>query len=399
MEEKKIKKLIKKFKRERKLNFLHEDKFDFETCLEEIIKVLRTGRLDILEGMAHREFEQQFAEWIGAKEAVFVNSGTAALFCVLRASGIGPGDEVIIPPFTFMATASCILHTNAIPRFADIETVTYNMDPEDAISKINSKTKAIIPVHLGGMPQDIGPLKDACEDRGILLLEDACQAHGAKYNGKMVGTIGDAGTFSFFPSKNMTTGEGGMIVTDNEELAEQCRIIRHHGETAWYKFARLGWHLRPTELTAAIGLAELKNLKRYIRSRQQAWFYLTENLQDVKGITPPGVPDYAEPSCNWWGGIVSPGDVGAEDTQEYTNWLNKKNAFTKTIYPKPIYQTVVFREGDSFLPEPLPEYPDGLCPVCEDLNKRLIAIDTHPGITKEHCDFIIERFHAVAKGN
>ncbi|MHA1892356.1 MAG: DegT/DnrJ/EryC1/StrS family aminotransferase [Promethearchaeota archaeon] len=398
MEEKKVSKLLKKFEKKKSLNFLCENRFDFEPTLEEIIKVLRSKHLDILDGMAHKEFEKQFAEWIGAKHAIFVNSGTAALFCALRAANVGPGDEVIIPPFTFMATASCVLHNNAIPVFADIETVTYNMDPNDAIKKITDKTKAIIPVHLAGMPQDIGPLRDVCEEKGIFLLEDACQSHGAKYNGKMVGTIGDAGCFSFFPSKNMTTGEGGMIVTDNEELAEQCRIIRHHGEVEWYKFGRLGWHLRPTELSAAVGIAQLKVLKKKIRKRQQAWFYLTKNLQDVKGIKPPEVPDYAEPSCNWWGGVAKPEEVGAKNTQEYTNWLNKKNAFTKTIYPKPIYKTVVFQKGDSFLPTPLPEYPDGLCPVCEDLNQRVIGIDTHHEFTKEHCDFIIDRFKAVAAG-
>ncbi|MHA1681874.1 MAG: DegT/DnrJ/EryC1/StrS family aminotransferase [Promethearchaeota archaeon] len=398
MEEKKVNKLIKKFSKEERLNFLGENRFDFVSTLEEVIKVLKSKRLDILEGMAHKEFEKLFAEWVGAKEAIFVNSGTAALFCALRAADVGPGDEVIIPPFTFMATANCVLQNNAIPVFADIETTTYNMDPNDAIAKITDKTKAIIPVHLGGMPQDIGPLQDVCKDKGIFLLEDACQSHGAKYNGKMVGTLGDAGCFSFFPSKNMTTGEGGMIVTDNEELAEQCRIIRHHGETSWYEFARLGWHLRPTELSAAVGIAQMKSLNRNIKKRQQAWFYLTKELQDVKGITPPAVPDYAEPSCNWWGAVVKPEEVGAKDTQEYTNRLNKLNAFTKTIYPKPVYQTIVFQKGDTFLPVPLPKYPDGLCPVCEDFNKHLIAIDTHPETTKAHCDFIISRFKAVASG-
>lgn len=398
MKEKRIKKLIKKFKREPRLNFLCEERFEFEPTLEEVIKVLRTGRLDILDGMAHKEFEDQFAEWLGAKEAIFVNSGTAALFCVMRAADVGPGDEVIIPPFTFMATGSSVLHNNAIPVFADIEMKTYNLDPQDAIEKITDKTKAIIPVHLAGMPQDIGPLKDICEEKDILLLEDACQSHGAKYNDKYVGTIGDAGCFSFFPSKNMTTGEGGMIVTDNEEIAEQCRIIRHHGESAWYEFARLGWHLRPTELSAAVGIAQMKSVKKMVKARQQAWFYLTENLKDVKGVKVPEVPEYAEPSCNWWGAILQPDELGFETTQDQINALNKKNAFTKILYPQPLYMTKVFKEGDTFLAEPLPEYPDGLCPNCEELNKYLIGVDTHHQFTKEHCDFIIERFNAVAAG-
>jgi dTDP-4-amino-4,6-dideoxygalactose transaminase len=398
LEAKKIQKLIKKFSREPTLNFLAQNRFEFEPTLEEIVKVLRSKTLDMLEGRATKEFETQFAEWMGTKHAIFVNSGTAALFCALRAKDVGPGDEVIIPPFTFMATASCVLQNNAIPVFADIELKTYNMDPNEAIKKITDKTKAIIPVHLAGMPQDIGPLKEICQEKNIFLLEDACQAHGATYNGELVGTIGDAGCFSFFPSKNMTTGEGGMIVTDDAELDKQCRIIRHHGESAWYEFARLGWHLRPTELSAAVGLAQMKTVKKNIRQRQRIWFYLTENLRDVKGVTVPECPEYAEPSCNWWGAVLKPEEVGAKDAQEYTNWLNKKGAFTKILYPKPIYDTKVFLEGDSFLASPLPKYPIGLCPKCEQLNKVLIGMDSHPELSKAHCDFIIDRFKKVANG-
>ena len=397
MDQKEIEKLIKKFSKEPSLSFLAEKRFDFEPTLEELIKVLRSKHLDMLDGLTTKEFEKQFAEWMGVKNAIFVNSGTAALFCALRAADIGPGDEVIIPPFTFMATASSVLHTNAIPIFADIELKTYNMDPNDAIKKITDKTKAIIPVHLAGMPQDIGPLVDICKEKNIFLLEDACQAHGAKYNGKMVGTIGNAGCFSFFPSKNMTTGEGGMITTNDDHLAEQCRIIRHHGESAWYVFARLGWHLRPTELSSAVGLAQMKTVKSSIRKRQQIWFYLNDQLKDIKGIKVPDVPDYAEPSCNWWAGMLKPGDVGLKTGVEYTNLLNKRGAFTKVLYPEPLYKTKVFTEGDTFLPIKLPKYPEGLCPNCEAMNKVLIGLDTHPELTKAHCDFVVERFKAVAR--
>nr|MDO8086647.1 DegT/DnrJ/EryC1/StrS family aminotransferase [Candidatus Sigynarchaeum springense]MDO8115738.1 DegT/DnrJ/EryC1/StrS family aminotransferase [Candidatus Sigynarchaeota archaeon] len=398
MDPKEIDKLIKKFSKDESLNFLNEERFEFEATLEEIIKVLKSKRLDILDGLAHKEFEKQFAEWIGVKHAIFVNSGTAALFCALRAKNIGPGDEVIIPPFTFMATASSVLHTNAMPIFADIELKTYNMDPNDAIKKITPKTKAIIPVHLAGMPADIGPLVEVCKEKGIFLLEDACQSHGAKYKGKMVGAIGDAGCFSFFPSKNMTTGEGGMITTNDDELAEQCRIVRHHGESSWYVFARLGWHLRPTELSAAVGLAQMKVVKSNNRKRQSAWFYLNEQLKNVKGIKVPEVPDYAEPSCNWYGALLEFEKLGFKDGKAMVNVLNKKNAFTKILYPEPLYMTKVFQEGDSFLPFKMPKHEKGLCLNCEEVNKRLIGIDTHPRLTKQHCDFIVDRFKAVAAG-
>ena len=306
-----------------------------KSSLDEVIKVLKSKHLDILDGIAHKEFEKEFANWVGSKHAIFVSSGTAALFCALRAANIGPGDEVIVPPFTFIASATCVLHTNAIPIFADIELKTYNMDPEDAIKKITDKTKAIIPVHLAGMPQDIGPLKEVCEEKQIFLLEDACQAHGAKYNGKMVGTIGNAGCFSFYPSKNMTTGEGGMIVTDDDELAKQCEIIRHHGESDWYQFARLGWHLRPTELSAAIGLSQIKKVDSWVKKRQAIWFYLNQQLQDVKGVKVPEVPDYAEPSCNWWGAVINHEEVGAESMNNYLTRLNKEAHLLKCFILNP----------------------------------------------------------------
>lgn len=400
MDKKEQDKLVKKFAEPRsRLNFLAENRYEFTPTLEEIIKVLKSKQLDILNGIAHKEFEKQFAEWMGVKHAIFVNSGTAALFAVLRAADIGPGDEVIVPPYTFMATASSVLHTNAIPIFADIELKTYNLDPNEAIKKITPKTKAIIPVHLAGMPADIEPLVEVCKEKHILLLEDACQAHGAKYKGKYVGTIGDAGCFSFYPSKNMTTGEGGMITTNNDELAKQCEIVRHHGESGWYEFARLGWHLRPTELSAAVGLAQMKKVQSWIKKRQQIWFYLNDQLKDVKGVKVPECPDYAEPSANWWGAVIDAQAVGAKDVNEYTNRLNKMGAFTKVLYPEPLYMTKVFQSGDSFLPNPLPKYPKGLCPKCEELNPKLIAVDTHPELTKEHCDFIINRFKAVANGD
>ena len=222
-------KLIKKFTKEKKLNFLAENRVDIRE-LEMLAQVIKSNQLSCLDGNLVRTFENEFAQLLGVKHAIAVNSGTAALFVAMRAWGIKPGDEVIVPPFTFMASASSVLHNNAIPVFADIEVKTYNMDPEDAIKKITDKTKAIMPVHLAGMPADMGPLIDVCKEKNIMLLEDACQAHMAKFNGKYVGTVGDAGAFSFYPSKNMTTGEGGMITTDNEELAEVCRQLRHHGE-------------------------------------------------------------------------------------------------------------------------------------------------------------------------
>lgn len=396
MDQAKMDKLIKKFTKEKKLNFLAENRVDIRE-LEMLAQVIKSNQLSCLDGNLVRTFENEFAQLLGVKHAIAVNSGTAALFVAMRAWGIKPGDEVIVPPFTFMASASSVLHNNAIPVFADIEVKTYNMDPEDAIKKITDKTKAIMPVHLAGMPADMGPLIDVCKEKNIMLLEDACQAHMAKFNGKYVGTVGDAGAFSFYPSKNMTTGEGGMITTDNEELAEVCRQLRHHGEEAWYKFARLGWNYRMDELGGAVGLAQVKKMPKFVQQRQMIWAYIRENIKGIPGVIMPDVPDYAETSANWLPIRIDAKAVGYENTQQYVNELNKKNAFTKIIYPEPLYHTKVFQEGDSFLAVKLPEYKMGLCPVCEQINKELIGVDTHPEITKEHCDFIINRFKVASK--
>lgn len=357
---------------------------------KEVIKVIESQMLTLLAGEVVKNFEREFANYIGVKHAIGVNSGTAALHIAIAALEIGPGDEIIVPPFTFIATASSILQNNAIPIFADIDNKSYMLDPDSVKKKITDRTKAIIPVHLSGITADMDPLLEIAADNNLHIIEDACQAHGAKYKGKKVGAIGDLGTFSFYPSKNMTTGEGGIITTNNSKLAEQCRLIRHHGEPSWYVYNRLGWNYRMTEIQGAIGRIQLKKLDRYVKIRNENAQYLTDNVKDFRGIDPPYVPKYCEPAFNYWIGRIHPEIIGLNKEK-----FIEKFPKSKVLYPIPLYQTKLFQQKVAY-PKGCPwscpfygkeiDYTKLNLPVVEKVTREIFALDIHPKITKEELD-------------
>ncbi|MHA1439460.1 MAG: DegT/DnrJ/EryC1/StrS family aminotransferase [Promethearchaeota archaeon] len=361
--------------------------------IEEVKKVMESGLLTLLAGDVVRTFEKEFANYIGVKHAIGVNSGTAALHITIAALDIGPGDEIIVPPFTFIATASSILHNNAIPIFADINNKTYTLDPESVKEKITDKTKAIIPVHLAGLCADMDSLIEIADDYNLYIIEDACQSHGAKYKGKKVGSIGDLGTFSFYPSKNMTTGEGGMITTNDDNLAEKCRLLRHHGEPSWYIYNRLGWNYRMTEIQGAIGRVQLKKLDKYIKIRNENATYLSNAVNDINGIQPPYIPKYCEPAFNYWIGRFDPKILGLNKPQ-----FIEKFPRSKVLYPKPLYETELFRKKKAY-PKGCPwscsfygktiDYSKIKLPVVEQITKEIFALDIHPKIAKEELDDMI----------
>ncbi len=217
-----------------------------EAEIEAVTAVLRSGV--IAEGPRVAQFEQAFAEYIGVDHAVAVNSGTAALHVALMAHGIGKGDEVITSPFSFVATANSIVYTGAKPVFADIEPDTYIISPDQVHEMITSRTKAIMPVHLYGHAADMGAIMEIAEDHNLLVIEDACQAHGATYKGKKVGSFG-TGAFSFYPTKNMTTSEGGIITTDDPDIAARSRMLRAHGSKQRYLHEMIGYNFRMTGIS------------------------------------------------------------------------------------------------------------------------------------------------------
>ncbi|MHA1756210.1 MAG: DegT/DnrJ/EryC1/StrS family aminotransferase [Promethearchaeota archaeon] len=361
---------------------------------DEVLRVLDSKLLTLLAGNVVETFEREFAEYIGVKHAIGVNSGTAALHTAIASLDIGPGDEVIVSPFTFIATASSVLQNNAIPIFADIDEKTYNIDPESVKEVITERTKAIIPVHLAGISADMDPLMEIAEDYKLYIIEDACQSHGALYKGKKVGSIGHLGTFSFYPSKNMTTGEGGMITTNDDELARQCRLIRHHGEPSWYIYNRLGWNYRMTEIQGAIGRAQLRKLDTFIKKRNENAKYLSAAVENIDGIEPPFIPDYCEPAFNYWIGRFDPEKLKMNKNEFIQNFPK-----SKVLYPKPLYENELFLKKNAY-PKGCPwscpfynkkvDYANLKLPVVEQITKEIFALDIYPEISREQLDSYIE---------
>lgn len=251
--------------------------------IEEVVKVLKSRLLSMLAGSYGKRFEEEFARKIGVKHAVAVANGSVALYVALKACGIGPGDEVIVPSFTFTSTVTSVIYANAIPVFADIDPETYTIDPEDVRKKITDKTKAIIAVHLFGHPAEMDELREIADEKGLFLIEDSAQAIGAKYKGKYTGSLGDIAAFSLYATKNITAGEGGVVTTNNDELAERARLIRSHGERLRYFSETLGFNFRMTEMQAALASSQLKKLERFNRERRvrvKKYFEILENYSD-----------------------------------------------------------------------------------------------------------------------
>ncbi len=254
-----------------------------------VAEVVRSGNWGCLTGNKVAEFEKKFAAFQDAKYGVCVTNGTAALEVALRAVGVKPGDEVIVPPYTFIATASAALQINAIPVFVDIDPETYNLDPEKIEAAISEKTKAIIAVHIGGGPADMDGILAVARKHSLKVIEDAAQAHGAAWNGRRVGAIGDAGTFSFQASKNLTAGEGGIVVTNDPEVYSIAWSLHNCGrvpEGKWYEHRILGWNMRMTEFQAAVLLSQMKRLEEQMKVREENALYLDSKLSQIEGIRP-----------------------------------------------------------------------------------------------------------------
>ena len=263
-----------------------------------VLAVLERGILSGVDGPEATGLETEWAEFTGSTHVLSFNSGTAALHAALFAAGVGPGDEVITSAFSFSGSFHPILEQNAIPVFVDIDPRTYNIDATKVEAKISDRTKVLMPVHIHGMPADLDPLLSLADRYNLTLVEDACQAHGATYQGRMAGTIGTMGCFSLNVTKNLSGGEGGFLNTDNDELVERARMVRTFGEKVGeekekirpYYSHTIGWNYRTQELPAAFARSQLKRLPRYNAIAQQNAQYLTGELSKIRGVMPPYVP-------------------------------------------------------------------------------------------------------------
>ncbi len=342
---------------------------------EAVLEVLRSGML--ARGPKTREFEASFAEYIGTEHAISTSSGTTALHIALLANGIGKDDEVLIPPVTFFATASTVLFCGAKPVFVDIDPDTFNMDVGKVEEAITPNTKAVVPVHMYGQPVDMKPLMEIAENHDLKIIEDACQSHGAEYDGKKVGTFGDASCFSFYPTKNMVAGEGGMITTDDADLKTECMLLREHGEITHYEHIVLGYNFRMTEIGAAIGVEQLKKLPGFIEKRQTNAKRLNEGFGDLKGIQTPKVIDNA--SHVYYQYIIKVDDFPL-NRDELVEFLKSKEIGARASYPKPLSEQAILRTLGA----------SADCPVAREVLPKMMELPVHPLVSDEDITYIID---------
>jgi len=334
-----------------------------------VMEVLASGML--AQGPKVAKLEERFVQLCGVKHAIATTSGTTALHVALLAHGIGPGDEVITTPFTFIASVNSIIFTGAKPVFVDIDEETFNIDPSLIEAAITPHTKAIMPVHLYGYVCDMDALQAIADNHHLVILEDACQAVGATYNGKVAGSFG-TGAFSLYATKNVMSGEGGMITTNDDTVADQCRLIRNHGMRRRYYHEMVGYNFRMSDLHAAIGLAQMDRLEKFTQARRTNAQYLNANLKTV--VTPKVKAGYG----HVWHQYTIRVD-GGRDRDAAVKQLADAGVGTGIFYPVPAHQQEYMREyaGEYHLP------------VAEKLAKEVISLPVHPQLSQADLETIV----------
>ena len=332
------------------------------------------------------KFEEMLSRYIGTEYALIFNSGTSALHATLLAYGIGKGDEVIVPSFTFIATANAPLFVGAQPVFADIEQKTYGLDPKDVEKRITPKTKAILPIHYGGCPCLIKELAQIAQKHNLLLIEDAAESLGAAVDGKKVGTFGDCAILSFCSNKVITTGEGGAVLTDSTELYEKLKLVRSHGraETSNYfssneymDYVTLGYNFRMSDITAALGIAQLKKVDKIINMRRENAAKLSQKLRKIAGIDVPNPPDGFQHVYQLYTIRLKEG-LGKRDALQ--THLAKKRIMAKIYFP-PVHLTHFYKKrlGHNLK-----------LPVTEKLSEEVLSLPMYPSLTEEETSCIAD---------
>ncbi len=344
-----------------------------------VLEVLNSGIL--AQGPRVEEFEKSFAEYCGVQYAIAVSSGTTALHIAMLAHEIGEGDEVITTPFSFIATANCLLYVGAKPVFVDIDPITYTIDPALIEHAITSHTRAILPVHLYGQCGDMDAIMEIARKHGLIVIEDACQSHGATYKGKKAGSFG-TGTFSFYPTKNMTCGEGGMITTNDATIADRCRVIRNHGMRRRYYHDELGFNFRMTDISAAIGLEQLHKLDGFNSIRRENASFYSKHLQGV--TVPVEAPDCSHVYHQY---TIRVGNGLRDALREY---LKEKGIGTEVYYPVPIHKQV-------FLQKLIPDLP--ILPQSELAAGEVVSIPVHPSVSQDDRKTIVKAINSFMEAH
>ncbi len=359
--------------------------------IQAVVDVLKSDYLTT--GLKIAEFEQSVSDYVGAKYAVAVSNGTAALHAACFAAGIGEGDEVITTPITFAASANCVLYCGGKPVFADIDPQTYNIDAEDIKRKITARTKAVIPVHLAGQPCDMDAIHKIAEEYHLMVIEDGAHALGSVYKGKKIGALSDMTTFSFHPVKPITTGEGGMVVTDDEELYQRLVLFRSHGITRdaslltedggpwFYQQLELGYNYRITDIQCALGCSQMKKLQRFIGRRRELAARYDEALKDCPHLLLPYQLPQTESGYHLY--IIQVTDC---DRRQVFEELRAKGVGVNVHYI-PVYYHPYYREHG---------YGDVCCPHAEQLYQRMMSIPLHAGMTDAQQDYVIQCIKEIA---
>ncbi|KAG2477634.1 MAG: putative L-glutamine3-amino-23-dideoxy-scyllo-inosose aminotransferase protein [Nitrosopumilales archaeon] len=379
-----------------------------------VLDVLESGNLstflagpgkNFLGGKKIREFEDNFADYVGTKYAISFNSASSALHGAVVAIGVKPGEEVIVPPYTFTSTATSVLMHNAIPVFADVQNDIFCIDPSSVENRISSLTRAVIPVHLFGHPAEMDRIVKVAEENGLKIIEDCAQASGATYKGKNVGIMGDCGIFSFQETKNIATGEGGMLVTNDEEIAQTAQMVRNHGETILesqkertYKTEFLGWGYRMTELEAALGVEQLRKLEQGNKIRRNLADFVTKKINQIDGIKHIK-KDYVEHSYYVYAFTFDESKIGISRDQ-FVKALNAEGIPFYEGYVKPLYLNQIYHDAKPFIYKfykGKASYEKGICPVTERLyEKELVMTEIlRPPITEKDADDVVSAIQKV----
>jgi dTDP-4-amino-4,6-dideoxygalactose transaminase len=351
-----------------------------------VLDVLRSGRLSL--GPTIDRFEEAFAEAVGAPYAAAVSSGTAGLHLLCVAAGVGPGDEVVTSPYSFVASANCAIYEGATPVFADVDRRTLNLDPVAVEAALTGRTRAVVAVDIYGYPCELDELRALCDRRGIALIDDACEAFGARYKGEPVGSHGVSSVFAFYPNKQVTTGEGGMVTTHSEDEWRLLRSLRNQGRAdsgGWLEHARLGFNYRLDDIRAAIGLGQLEKLDDILAARAEAAARYRDLLSGIDGLELPCADD-ADHERSWFVYVVAlPAGV---DREAVIAELESRGVQTARYLPC-IHLQQYMRERYGF--------GEGLCPVAEEMSERTLALPFHARLDEEDQAYVAETLRVAVE--
>jgi dTDP-4-amino-4,6-dideoxygalactose transaminase len=349
-------------------------------------------------GPKTKEFEELFANYVSVRHAVAVNSCTAALHLAMRALNIGRGDEVIVPVFTFAATANAPIFVGAKPVFADIDEKTFNISPKDIKNKITEKTKAIIVVHYGGQPCDMKEMMQIAKRHNLHVVEDCAHSLGAEYMGQKTGSIGTIGCFSFYPTKIITTLEGGMATTNDEEIAKQIKVLREHGMTKgafdrektatwYYDVVNLGYNYRLNEVQSTLGISQLKRIDEINKKRIEAAHYYTKKLKQINGIIPPYEAKDRTHVYHLYAIRVVKQKRGINRDELYKKLSNK--GIGLSVHYTPLHLLTFYKKTLG--------YKTGDFPIAEQISKEILSLPIYPTITKTQIDYVVKEISKIMK--